>query len=230
MLKFGERMGCRFANEVIVISEVINEKIKELYSRNDANLIYNGVPVPNFIQDTQYLGYLGINPKRYIFAMGRFVPEKNFHHLIEAFSSLSTDCKLVLAGDADFEDDYSKSLKDFARKNNVVLTGFIKGEKLYALLTHARLFVLPSSHEGLPISLLEAMSYDLPVIASDIAPNINVGLPQECYFQLGNTVDLATKLSHFIKNKPERMTYSMEKYNWDTIAEQTAAVYHKISK
>ncbi len=78
----------------------------------------------------------------------------------------------MLAGDADFEDDYSRSLKKQARDNGVVLTGFIKGEKLHSLLTGARCFVLPSSHEGLPISLLEAMSYSLPVIVSDIPANL----------------------------------------------------------
>ncbi|MDR1678913.1 MAG: glycosyltransferase family 4 protein [Prevotellaceae bacterium] len=228
MLKFGERMGCRFADEVIVISEVINQKLKKLYNCHDANLIYNGVTAPAFIQHTQYLEELGISPEKYIIAMGRFVPEKNFHHLIEVFSTLSDKYQLVLAGDADFEDEYSKKLKEFAQKNNVVLTGFIKGEKLHALLTHARLFVLPSSHEGLPISLLEAMSYNLPVVASNIAPNININLPKECYFQVGDVADLTRKLQDFLENKLEKVTYPMEQYDWDTIAEQTMTVYRKI--
>ncbi|MDR1859396.1 MAG: glycosyltransferase family 4 protein [Bacteroidales bacterium] len=231
MLKLGERMGCRFANEVIVISEAINAKIKELYNRNDAHLIYNGVPQPNFIQSTEYLKELGVEPKKHIFAMGRFVPEKNFHHLISAFSSLNQpEYKLVLAGDSDFEDEYSRELKKLAKDNGVVLTGFIKGEKLHALLTHARVFVLPSSHEGLPIALLEAMSYGLPVIASDIIPNLSVDLPQKCYFRLGDMADLTARLQDFLNNQPEKMTYPMEKYDWDRIAEQTMAIYRKFYK
>ena len=78
--------------------------------------------------------------------MCRFVPEKNLHHLIEAFSRTEhRECKLVIAGDSDFEDDYSASLKKYAREQGVVLPGFIKGRKLHALLSHARCFVLPSS-------------------------------------------------------------------------------------
>ena len=100
----------------------------------------------------------------------------NLHHLVEAFSRIDAKgCKLVLAGDTDFEDDYSRGLKEMARRNGVVLTGFVKGRKLHALLTNARCFVLPSSHEGLPIALLEAMSYRLPVVVSGIKyPDENV--------------------------------------------------------
>jgi glycosyltransferase involved in cell wall biosynthesis len=232
MLKFGERMGCMFANEVIVISEVINQVLKRKYNRNDAHLIYNGVSTPNFIQSTAYLDELGVIPKKYIFAMGRFVPEKNFHQLINTFSSLKDrqDCRFVLAGDADFEDNYSRDLKALARQNDVILTGFIKGEKLHALLTHARVFVLPSSHEGLPISLLEAMSYHLPVIASDIPANLEVGLPEDSYFGVGNEKQLAEKLRQVISGEPQRIKYAMEIYQWDRIAEQTIDIYKRLSE
>jgi len=229
ILRFGEQLGCRFANEVIVISEVINNNIKRLYKRNNAHLIYNGVPEPNFVIAHSYLDEIGVKSKKYIFAMGRFVPDKNFHQLINSFSALNQqDYKLVLAGDADHEDDYSRHLKQQATENNVILTGFIKGEKLSTLLTHARLFVLPSSHEGLPISLLEAMSYDLPVLVSDIPPNLEIGLPQDSYFPVGNEEKLMEKLRKIIEGKQVKCKYSLENYHWDTIAKQTVKVYEKI--
>lgn len=76
MLKLGERMGTLFANEVIVISEVINNILKSKYGRKDANLIYNGVPAPTIVKDTEYIDSLGVESGKYIFAMGRFVKEK----------------------------------------------------------------------------------------------------------------------------------------------------------
>jgi glycosyltransferase involved in cell wall biosynthesis len=230
VLKFGERIGCRFANEVIVISEVINNNIKKLYHREDAHLIPNGVPAPDFIQSTHYLDELGIMPQKYIFAMGRFVPEKNFHQLINAFSSLNNHdgYKLVLAGDVDFYDKYSYELKELAYKEGVILTGFIKGKNLHELLTHAYAFVLPSSHEGLPISLLEAMSYNLPVIVSDIPANLEVGLPPDSYFQVGNEEKLVEKLEKLINEKPVKCKYQLENYHWENIAQQTIKIYERI--
>ena len=233
MLRFGERMGCTFANEVIVISNVINDIIKQKYGRNDAHLIYNGVAPPAVISDTSYPESLGATPRKYILAMGRFVPEKNFHALINAFSNLKqSEYKLVIAGDADIEDDYSKGLKSLAKRNDVILTGFIKGDNLHALLSHAALFVLPSSHEGLPISLLEAMSYGLPVLASDIPANKEVNLHPSCYFHY-NEKDMDRNLTEALRERMNDRTtpeYDLTKYDWNTIAEQTADVYSKADR
>lgn len=229
ILKLGERMGCVFANRVIVISEVINDLIVRKYGRKDAHLIYNGVPEPNIVDYPEYFNELGIEEGKYILGMCRFVPEKNLHHLVEAFSRIdSKGYKLVLAGDTDFEDDYSRSLKKQAKDNGVVLTGFIKGRKLHSLLTHARCFVLPSSHEGLPIALLEAMSYRLPVIVSNIPANLEVGLRYECYFKTGDIDQLTEKLQVMVDEENKRIDYSMEEYDWDRIAQQVQNVYKEV--
>lgn len=123
-------------------------------------------------KDDSYIRSLELTPRRYVLAVGRFVEEKGFDLLIKAFARISdSNCKLVIAGDADHEDHYSVSLKRLAEEHHVVLTGFVRGAKLNELFSHARLFVLPSFHEGLPIVLLEALSYRLPVLVSDIPAN-----------------------------------------------------------
>lgn len=227
MLKLGEKMGCMFADKVIVISDVIRTLIAKKHGRTkNVHLIYNGVPEPNICEYPEYFQELGIEKKKYILGMCRFVPEKNLHHLIEAFSKIdSKDCKLVLAGDTDFEDDYSRKLKSMAKDNGVILTGFIKGKKLHSLLSNTRCFVLPSSHEGLPIALLEAMSYNLPVIVSDIPANLEVSLNHECYFQCGNIEELSNKLQSNVNTSYHSEKYNMEKYNWDKIAQQVDELY-----
>ena len=238
VLKLGERMGCMFADDVIVISNVIRELIARKYGRTErVHLIYNGVPEPELCDFPEYFGELGIEKGKYILGMCRFVPEKNLHHLIEAFSQIkkdgtdvterSTDIKLVLAGDTDFEDEYSRGLKQMARENGVVLTGFVKGRKLHSLLTNARCYVLPSSHEGLPIALLEAMSYRLPVIVSDIPANKEVRLDERCYFHVGDVGALAEKLRENINTVYHQVDYDLGKYNWDHIANQVSEVYDR---
>lgn len=236
MLKFGERMGCRYADEVIVISNVIKNLIGKKYNRTQhVHLIYNGVPKPEFCDCPEYFSELGIKSQKYVLGMCRFVPEKNLHHLVQAFSQFKrnhkdSDINLVLAGDADFADDYSRKLKRMARDNGVILTGFVKGEKLHSLLTHAKCYVLPSSHEGLPIALLEAMSYNLPVIVSDIPANLEVKLPDDNYFHVGNIKQLTEKLENLLINNPiERINYDLSKYQWSEIANQLCEVYSTIA-
>lgn len=230
MLKLGERFGCMFADEVIVISNVIRNLIKQKYNRTQhVHLIYNGVPQPEIGDYPEYFEELGIEKGKYILGMCRFVPEKNLHHLIEAFSKTEHgDYKLVLAGDTDFEDDYSRNLKRMAREHGTVLTGFIKGKKLHSLLTNTRCFVLPSSHEGLPIALLEAMSYQVPVIVSDIPANLEVGLNPECYFRTGDIQELSEKLQENMTASCQKVEYDMSKYNWDVIAQQTVDIYNNL--
>lgn len=296
VLKLGERMGCMFADDVIVISDVIRNLIKEKYGRTkNVHLIYNGVSEPEVCDYPEYFKELGIEKGKYVLGMCRFVPEKNLHHLVEAFNIIKNeelrikkessaqvneelkikkqglaqadeelkgksqtqesansetqfnanqsqngkrtnyelgirnyelnDVKLVLAGDTDFEDDYSRGLKEMARKNGVVLTGFVKGRKLHSLLTNCMCYCLPSSHEGLPIALLEAMSYGVKVIVSDIPANLEVGLPQNDYFHVGNVDELAKKLKEVISREPQHIDYDMAKYDWDKIAKEVRGVY-----
>ena len=229
MLKLGERMGCMFADEVIVISDVIRNLIKRKYNRTQhVHLIYNGVSQPEMCDYPEYFDELGIEKGRYILGMCRFVPEKNLHHLVEAFIKIKNEAKgikLVLAGDTDFEDEYSRGLKEMARKNGVVLTGFVKGRKLHSLLTNCLCYCLPSSHEGLPIALLEAMSYGVKVIVSDIPANLEVGLNKNDYFPVGDVDALAEKLKIIIEHPLEHICYDMGKYDWEEIANQVARVY-----
>lgn len=236
MLKLGESMGCKFADHVIVISEVIKNLIAERCGRTkNVHLIYNGVPEPEICDYPEYFEELGIEKGNYILGMCRFVPEKHLHDLVDAYVKLKADgrcqmedVKLVLAGDTDFEDDYSRGLKQKARENGVVLTGFIRGKKLHSLLTNAMCYSLPSSHEGLPIALLEAMSYQLPVITSAIPANLEVGLPNDCYHQVGDVQTLTEKLAEIICKPLQRIEYDMTKYNWDTIAGQVEEIYQSM--
>ena len=236
MLRLGEKMGGLFANEVIVISSVIGYIVRERCHRDrESNLIYNGVTLPEKSKQSDFLAQIGVQPGNYVLAVARFVPEKGLHNLIEAFRGLEGDCRLVIAGDADHETEYSRTLRGMAAEDDrIILTGYITGKPLNQVYSHASLFVLPSYHEGLPIALLEALSYGLPVLVSDIPANKEVALPAERYFRCGDIHDLKEKMKIQLEKdlteteRQEIRKQIEEKYNWDRIAAQTIEVYRKL--
>ncbi len=234
MLRLGEYLGCRYANEVIVISEHIRDIVMRRCGR-DSHLIYNGVLLPELGSASNFVDSLSLLPQSYFLAVARLVPEKGLHDLIDAFERLDGGTKLVIAGDSDHEDSFSRSLKARASQNaNIIMPGFVTGDDLDQLLTHARLFVMPSYHEGLPIALLEALSFELPVVISDIPANLEVGLAEKYYFKTGNVDSLVDTLNAALDEEVddiygEQMRELIhDKYNWDNIAQETISVYEQV--
>jgi glycosyltransferase involved in cell wall biosynthesis len=236
VLKLGEYFGVRFANECIVISDVIKTLVREKHGR-DSLLIPNGVHLPVIPQTADALKQFGLRKGHYVLFVGRMVPEKRHSDLIEAFSRASIKgWKLVLVGASDHPDSYSAAIIKHAQKsNNIVCAGFQSGVALAELYAHAGVFVLPSSHEGLPIALLEALSFGLPVIASDIPANVEVKCSNITYFPLGDIRVLEKLLqtramsSVTLAQVAEVRKNVAKKYCWNTIAAQTRAAYIRIS-
>ncbi len=235
VLMLGEYLGGRFANTNIVISEVIRQIVKKR-CKADSIIIYNGVKIIKTNSCNDYLKSIGTEKKRYILAVARFVPEKGLHDLIAAYARTDRQYDLVIAGDADHEDDYSRSLKQQARENGVVLTGYIGGEQLDQIFSHAALFVLPSYHEGLPIALLEALGYGLNVLVSDIPANLEVKLDKRHFFACGKVDSLSENMNLLLEQGSEdgyqeKITTMLNTlYNWDIIAAQTVSEYKKLCK
>jgi glycosyltransferase involved in cell wall biosynthesis len=231
ILRLGEAAGAKYADEIIVISQVIADILKTKYGRNDTHLIHNGVSAPTLSLETSYLDELGLTKDNYLIAVGRFVEEKGFHDLIEAWEKLGKlPYHLVIVGDADHESTYSRQLKKSAKSAGIILTGFIKGEKLNQIYSHARMFIMPSYHEGLPIALLEAMSYSIPVLVSDIPANIEINLPESCYFQKGNVELLAESITKSLsRNTEQDFTSYLKKYSWENNADHTLQLYHQLA-
>lgn len=232
VLKTGEKAGMRYANERIVISKTIRDLVSEEYNVN-CHLIPNGVELPVIPETTRALAEFSLVPQKYALLVGRLVPEKRHLDLIEAFSQANLpDWKLVLVGSSEHPGTYSLEVEERARNvKNVVATGFQKGLALRELYAHAGFFVLPSSHEGLPIAMLEALSYGLPVLASDIPANREVGLDVRYYFPLGNIGVLSQRIAEFasacsaLPDKEETRQWVAERFDWEHIAEATKEVY-----
>ena len=141
---------------------------------------------------------LGLEPGRYVLTVGRLVPEKRQMDLLRAFSEAElSDWKLAIVGRIDHKNKCADLLaSEAALAENVLMAGFQSGETLRQLYAHAGLFVLPSSHEGLPIVLLEALSYGLPVLVSDIPSNLEVVADPARVFRMGGIAELSGKITY----------------------------------
>lgn len=239
MLKTGEWAGMRFASQRIAVSRHIVETMAERYHVS-AQFIPNGVTLRESAGTSDVLQRFGLVKKQYVVMVARIVPEKNQHDLITAFASMQaagyhTDKKLAIVGAADHQSPYVDQVKALAAKTpNVVLTGMQRGDDLAALYSNAALFVLPSSHEGMPIAMMEAMGYGLPVLASNITANLEVGLPEGGYFPLGDTQALAKQMAEKLdkplssKQAEAQSAEVAATYGWSGIADQTLAVYQRL--
>ncbi|QJR80192.1 glycosyltransferase family 4 protein [Alteromonas pelagimontana] len=230
MLRLGESMAIKFADRAIVVGRSLTQRLKETFSKRANRILFvpNGTMADmddNMSRD-KLPKDLTLEAEKYILAVGRLVPEKGFHDLVKAYQNSSTPLKLVIVGNADHEDDYSRKLMA-QRNENIIFAGRRQGDELNALYKFARVFCLPSYHEGLPIVALEAISAGTDVIISDIVPNADIGLPADCYFAVGNVEALTQKINQVeaLNLKINKETF-LNKFNWDTIALDT----HQIAK
>ena len=229
VLRTGEKFALGGANAIIFVNKEhlkrFNEKIQK-----KSYYIPNGVRFTERSEQTDYLKKYDLAPQKYILSVGRITSEKGFDYLIDTFLSLSDKTyKLVIAGGIDHKTSYSKRIFEKARnRDNIIMTGFVKGEELKQLYSHAKLFVLPSYSEGFPLVLLEAMNYKLNILVSDISATKAVKLPEESYFQVGNKEDLSQKLHQKLAEPYSLTDYDLSAYSWENIAAQTADIYQRL--
>ena len=230
VLRLGEWCAVTAAHRVIVISRSVTEELRHLYPRSRRKFVFipNGAtefPAPaNDNSDESLLRHFGLAAGQYVLAVGRLVPEKSFHSLIDAYKAVDPDFKLVIAGKADHEDDYSRGLLQEAG-DKICFTGFQGQRELGALYRNASLFVLPSTHEGLPIAALEAASLDVPVLLSDIQPNLDIDLPEHCYFPVGDVETLSRKLLQPHEDYRIDSRSIARRFDWSMVARQTDEIY-----
>ena len=232
LLRLGESLGMRFAHQRIVISRSIEKLVASKYGKS-CEIIPNGVVFAEPPREADKVVELGLEPGRYVVTVGRLVPEKRQLDLLRAFNRAElSGWKLAIVGRIDHKNKYADLLaSEAARTDNVVMAGFQTGDSLRQLYAHAGLFVLPSSHEGLPIALLEALSYGLPVLVCDIPSNMEVVSDTDRVFRMGSITDLSAKMralsgvSLSASGREAIRLNCARRYNWTEIAQKTSAAY-----
>ena len=188
-IKFGEKCAAKYADEIIVLSEGVKKYFKDTYNR-DTTFIPNGVNKPTIRKAKIIKEKYNLNKDDYILFLARIVPEKGLDDLIDAYNKIKTDKKLVIAGGASHTNSYLDYVKEKVKGNdNIIMTGFVQGEELDELYSNAYIYCLPSHVEGMPISLLEALSYGNNVLVSDIEENVQVAENYGESFKTGNIED-----------------------------------------
>lgn len=231
-IKLGEKVAAKYADEIIVLSEGIRKYFKNTYGRGTI-FIPNGVNRPVMRKPQLIREKFGINKDEYILFLGRLVPEKGIWYLIDAFQQVQTNKKLIIAGGASDTDAFVQELKQLAKNDKrIIFTGFVQGQILDELYSNAYIYTLPSDLEGMPLSLLEAMSYGNCCLVSDIPECTEVVEDKALIFKSSNVNDLKDKLQQACdhpelvqKIKSQAANFICTKYNWDDVAMQTEKIY-----
>ena len=233
----GEVNAVKYADEMIVLSENMKEYFKKKYDRN-THFIPNGVNLPEVRKADQIEQLYSIKKDGYILFLGRLVPEKGISYLIDSFLEVNTNMKLVIAGGSSDTPEYEREIKNKAKKDSRILfTGFVQGSLLEELYSNAYLYVLPSDLEGMPLSLLEAMSYGNCCLVSDIKELTEVVEDKGVIFSKGDIAMLTNKLQNLCdhpevvkKYKKDVENFICEKYNWNSITNKTLELYEQTRK
>lgn len=236
LLSLGEWSAGTFPQATICVSRTLTEHFRARFDNGRVEYVPNGVPVVHEPSPPEEITRRwGLQGDDYVLFMGRFVPEKSPELLLEAFAATDLDLRLVMAGGAQHDDEYEARLRALAAADpRVILPGFVSGAVRDELYSNARLFVLPSRLEGLPIALLEALSYGVASLASDIDCHVEVIGADERYgrlFREGDRDDLVRAMQEAVSDPlaRERAAAGREmvarEYAWDDVVERTESLY-----
>ena len=233
-IRQGEKNAVKYADEIIVLSKGVQDYFKDTYGRK-THFISNGVNRPKIREAELITEKYGLTKNSYILFLGRLVPEKGIRYLVEAFKSVKIDKKLVIAGGSSDTDSFMKELKELAKDDGrIIFTGFVQGQMLDELYSNAYIYTLPSDLEGMPLSLLEAMSYGNCCLVSNILECTEVVEDKALIFKKSDVSDLRERLQDacdhpekVMQMKKQAADFICEKYNWDEVVKETMKLYRR---
>ena len=233
LIKLGEKTAVKSADEIIVLSRNAQDYFQRKYGR-ETIFIPNGVEEPEYRDADQITKNWGLKKDSYVLYVGRIVPEKGIKCLIDAWKGMQTDKKLVIAGGSSDTENYLSELRRLSPEN-VIFTGFQRGEILRELYSNAYLYCIPSDIEGMPLSLLEAMSYGNCCVVSDIPECTEVAEDKAVIFPKGNVLELRRTLQNLV-DEPQIVEekragvsdFILSKYKWDEVINKTLELYSKV--
>jgi glycosyltransferase involved in cell wall biosynthesis len=238
MLRLAEWVSARAPEETIVVSHELERHYANRYEKK-TTYIPNGVAPVNSRPPAMIKERFALDAGAYVLFVGRLVPEKAPDILIRAFAKLSTEKRLVIVGGSAYTDRYVDAVREAAAQDpRVILTGYLRGPVVEELYSNAALFVTPSSLEGLPLVLLEAAAYGIPIVASDIPPHREIlavnGMGHR-FFPPGDDAALMEAMSRMLGNNTAARagadafrTRVLAGYSWESVVDRLEHAYESL--
>ncbi len=235
VLNLATWMSARVPDRTITVSRSLAEHYASRYGRS-ATYVPNGINTKPQRDPWLIRQRHGLKGGDYLLFVGRLVPEKRPDLLLEAFAGLETDKKLVMVGGSSYTDDYVAELQRLAERDpRVIMPGYVYGAELDELFSNAAGFVQPSALEGLPLTLLEAMGSDLPVVVSDIDPHLEVvesDRPGARVFADGDAAGLQAALVRMLADQTDEGSAAdqlrrstLSSYDWTAAVDALEVIY-----
>ncbi len=227
----GERNAVRYADEIIVLSENVQRYFQGIYGRK-THFIPNGVERP-VLREAELIRDLGLEKDGYLLFLGRLDQSKGLKYLIRAFRKVQTGKKLLIAGSSLDCPEFVEELRVMAEGDGrIIFTGFVQGRMLDELYSNAYLYCLPSDLEGMPLTLLEAMSYGCCCLISDIPECTEVAEARAVQFRRGEEEELREKIQ-LLCDRPDLVEeyrknaadFICQKYSWEDTVRRTLELY-----
>lgn len=230
-LKLGESIGCRLADQIIVVSEELKDYVQKKYGQ-EAHFIPHGIRRENN-QPAKKIKRWGLKKNNYLLIVSRLIPHKGIHYLIKAYQQIQTDKKLVIVGPSFYTAAYEKKIKAMIKNNQKILClGSQQGQTLKELYSNAYCFINPSEQEGLPLAVLEAASFGRILLLSDIDIHKNMLANWPFFFRNKSIKSLKNNLEFILENRKSIQSrgsrikrYSRQKYDWSKVVEKTVLIY-----
>lgn len=232
-LLLGERNAAKYSDALLVLSLGNQRYFKDTYGR-EAIYVPNGVNILPYRPPQQIVSRWGLSRESYILFLARIVPEKGLHYLIEAYKKINTDKRLVIAGKINRDSEYVRKICQMAEEDpRILMTDFVTGQVLEELFSNCFLYVLPSDIEGMAISLLEALSYGVRCLVSDISENVEASKEYARHFQRGNIEILRDRIEQALNDTDEhdrirQIDFVSRRYSWDVVTRETLQIYDSV--
>jgi glycosyltransferase involved in cell wall biosynthesis len=231
MLKLSAVMATRWGDVLIIDNHPSIDYFREKWGVEGTYIAYGADR--DRPEGTGYIESLGLRPREYLLFVGALVPDKGPDVLIDAYSRIDADLPLIVVGDSPFADEYRRSLREAAaRDDRVRMLGYVYGPQYRELLANAYVYVHPLRSDGTSPALLQALGYGSCIVINSNVEALSAVGDAAIPYANNDPADLARKLEEVIADPELTQEYRVralrraeQEYDWDQVAAAHGVIY-----